>query len=64
MLRSSLDHQRGLAASLDRSFKHRRKVLAIHAADGDSAKPGMFMRHRFNRRTHPSRHWLLHLWEE
>jgi hypothetical protein len=52
MLRSSrLDHQRGLAASLDRSFKHRRKVLATHACGGDRAKPWRLMWEGFDRST-------------
>jgi hypothetical protein len=59
MLRSSLDQQWGLAASLDRSFKHRRKVLAIHICGGDRSKSGMLVGQCLDGCSHSSRHWLL-----
>ena len=59
MLRSSLDQQWGLAASLDRSFKHRRKVLAIHICGGDRSKSGMLVVQCLDGCSHSSRHRLL-----
>jgi hypothetical protein len=48
-----------VGAPQDRALKHRGEVVAVHAGGGDGGELWPFERRGFDRRSHPSRDWLL-----